>query len=87
MSREKKIAWVWKKSVYDNGFKCTKCGALLFDTKTNQPTDNVGFDPAMPWMNYCVKCKILVATTQEYDGPERPGIYGHVSNAKGELHA
>ena len=86
MNTEKKLAWIWKKSIYDNGFRCTRCGALLFDAEKNRPTDGVGFDPAHPWRNFCVKCKLPVAVTQEYDGPEPPGIFGHVTNARGRFH-
>lgn len=80
-----KLALVWKKTVYDNGFNCTRCGAPLFDTATNQPTDNLGFDPLHPSQHYCMKCKLFVCYSQAYDGPELPGLFGHVTNARGKF--
>ena len=76
-----KIAFIWKKSIYDNNFHCTRCGTLLFD----KLTDDVGFDVFNPTDAYCVKCRLLVAHTQKYDGPEPGGLLGHVSNAKGRF--
>ena len=36
-----KDMFVWRKSIYENRFKCNQCGAKLFDIKTKQPTDNL----------------------------------------------
>lgn len=35
---------IWKKSIYDNNFKCTRCGKKLFDVKKNEPTCNLNID-------------------------------------------
>lgn len=40
--KEIKEAIIWRKSVYDNHFKCQLCGAKLANEQTGEPTDNVG---------------------------------------------
>lgn len=57
---------IWKKSIYDRGFKC-KCGAPLADKETGEPTKYFGMDPEqfnkqMPTDCYCAKCHELIAT-------------------------
>ena len=70
-----KDMFVWRKSVYDNDFKCNQCGTKLFNTKTKQPTDNlvVSGDEDLenvkePVICYCGKCQNAVATWQPVEG-------------------
>lgn len=66
--REIKDAIIWRKSVYDNHFKCNNCGAKLFDEKENMPTDNLGFNAEGLDVDnrcFCIKCKNLVATIKQ----------------------
>ena len=56
---------IWKKSIYDRGFKC-KCGAPLANKETGEPTKYFGMDPdqfnkQLPTDCYCAKCHELVA--------------------------
>lgn len=60
---------IWKKSIWDNHFKCTQCGAKLFDTRKNEPTNNFGVDAEAPeegdiW-GFCCRCKNLVAQIKQ----------------------
>ena len=57
---------IWKKSIYDRGFKC-KCGAPLADKETGEPTKYFGMNPEqfnkqLPTDCYCAKCHELIAT-------------------------
>ena len=59
---------IWKKSIYDRGFKC-KCGAPLANKETGEPTKYFGMDPdqfnkQLPTDCYCAKCHELVATVK-----------------------
>lgn len=62
--KEIKKAFIWRKSIYDNNFKCNRCGAKLFDEEYGMPTGNCGFNGEDETDNriFCVKCKNLVAT-------------------------
>ena len=65
--------FVWRKSVYDNNFKCNQCGTKLFNTKIQQPTDNLvvngdDTDDGSTIYCYCGKCQNAVATYQTIDG-------------------
>ena len=66
-----KDMFVWRKSVYDNHFKCNACGAKLFSERTNTPTDNLVIDDSdanadgsTQIVCYCGKCSNAVATWQ-----------------------
>lgn len=63
-----KTALVWRESVYKNNFRCSHCGAQLWDAANDQPTANLGYDPDIPNNLHCMKCKTCVATMKEYDG-------------------
>lgn len=63
-----KHAIIWRKSIYDNGFKC-RCGTVLKSNLPDTlPNDNCGF--ALPDMNtlYCRNCGQAVAVIRDYDG-------------------
>lgn len=66
---------VWKKSIYDNDYKCS-CGAKLFDRQTMKPTENLGVDKNHQNRCYCMKCKNLVAVVKPYEG-DGEGEMGH----------
>ena len=64
--------FVWRKSVYDNDFRCNQCGTKLFNTKTQYPTDNLvisgdDIDNKGTIYCYCGKCQNAVATYQTID--------------------
>ena len=73
-----KDMFVWRKSIYENNFKCNQCGAKLFNPKTGQPTDNLVVDaddaniqdPKDPIFCYCGKCQNAVATWQPVDAED-----------------
>lgn len=76
---------VWKKSIYDNNFKCTKCGTKLFDAKTNEPTDNLmipkDFKNGKPSFALCGKCYQTVATISLNDIEGVGGLHGNINDA------
>ena len=62
--------FVWRKSIYENGFKCNECGAKLFNPKTGKPTDNLVVDADAKTEEeksycFCGKCQNVVAKWQE----------------------
>lgn len=63
----KKTAFVWKESIYKNGFKC-KCGTKLANDD-GTPTDNVGVngDDEHDLRLFCIKCHDLVGVYKEVD--------------------
>lgn len=69
-------AFVWRESVYKNDFRCSHCGAKLFDVEAEQPTDFLGVDPEQPENCHCMKCKTLVAVLREYDGEATGPLMG-----------
>lgn len=60
-----KSATIWRKSIYDNGYKCTKCGRTLFIEKENRFGDTVTFGGFV----YC-NCGYCVARLTMVDAPE-----------------
>lgn len=64
------IGIVWRKSIYDNRFKCNQCGAKLAD-KNGQPTDNFVVDADREHVDekdewaFCGKCMNVVAKIKE----------------------
>ena len=72
-----KDMFVWRKSVYDNNFKCNQCGAKLFNSKTGRPTDNLVVDADIdlsdvkePIYCFCGKCQNAVATWQPVEAEQ-----------------
>lgn len=78
MSKAAKIAFIWKKSVYNNGFRCPTCGAALFNAKTNLPTSNLVFDspPPAPSNCRCGQCRTPVAVVKPNTEGYAPGLGG-----------
>lgn len=76
---------VWKKSIYDNDFKCTKCGTKLFDIKNNVPTDefmvpeNLG--NGKPGFAVCGRCYQTVATISLNGSEGVGGLHGNIDDA------
>ena len=88
-----KDMFVWRKSVYDNNFKCNQCGAKLFNPNTGHPTDNLVVDAedadsfennstTEPIYCYCGRCKNAVATWQpvESDAVDENILQGSYSD-------
>ena len=67
--------FIWRKSIYENGFKCNECGAKLFNPKTGRPTDNLVVDADAKTEEeksycFCGKCQNVVAKWQEVSADE-----------------
>ena len=70
----KKTAFIWRKSMYDNGFKCNKCGRKCVGDDL-QPTDDM---LCMGPVLICPDCKNEVAFITEIDAPESmEGMQGY----------
>lgn len=81
MSEKANAVFIWKKSVYENGFKCPVCGAALFDMATNRPTANLAFESAIPGFAAlagcrCGRCGNPVAVTEPNTDGYAPGLGG-----------
>ena len=81
MSEKANAVFIWKKSVYENGFKCPVCGAALFDMATNCPTANLVFESVIPGCTApagcrCGRCGNPVAVTELNTGGYAPGLGG-----------
>ena len=81
MSEKANAVFIWKKSVYENGFKCPVCGAALFDMATNCPTANLVFESVIPGCPApagcrCGRCGNPVAVTEPNTGGYAPGLGG-----------
>ena len=76
---------VWKKSIYDNNFKCTRCGTKLFDIKNNVPTDELmvpeDFKNGKPGYALCGKCYQTVATISLNAIQGVAGMHGNINDA------
>lgn len=74
----KKQAYVWRKSIYTNGFKCTKCGRQLFIPEENRLGDAV----VVPTMaTVACLCGYDVAYITEVDVPkEAEGLMGDIED-------
>lgn len=76
---------VWKKSIYDNDFKCTKCGTKLFNAETNEPTDKFmvpkSFENGKPSVACCGKCYQTVATISFNNLEGVSGLHGNINDA------
>ena len=74
----KKWTYVWKESIYKNGFKCA-CGNVLADSEGN-PSDNLLFEDGgfRKWL-YCDKCLKPVAYLRYMNLPEdAEGMMGNI---------
>lgn len=78
MSKAANVVFIWKKSVYKNGFRCSDCGAALFDMATNTPTNDLIFasPPPMSANCYCGQCGAHVAVAQPNTSGFAPGLGG-----------
>lgn len=70
----KRIAYIWRKSIYDNDYRCNKCGAELYDPEKGKLIkNNVRITHFLSDVEvYCRKCMNHVAhvTEIDYDGTE-----------------
>lgn len=60
----KRIAYIWRKSIYDNDYRCNKCGAELHDPEKGKIIkNNAGFiHPPGGVEVYCWKLRELRRT-------------------------
>ena len=68
-----KYALIWRKSIYDNEFRCTRCGAKLMKLG-----GRLGRAQILPdgQTVICADCGYHVAHIEPYDGPLEPGKMG-----------
>lgn len=62
----KQAAYIWRKSMYDNDFKCNQCGTVCVGSD-GAPNNNT------LWANgllFCRTCKNLIAKVTIVDVPE-----------------
>lgn len=65
-SEEKTTALIWRRSVWENGLRCTKCGELLFDRLRNETLDIRTKDNSTESGDlYCGKCGYRVGRFSE----------------------
>lgn len=73
-----KRAYVWRKSVYDNNYRCAKCGNLLFDGK--KPVNVTWRYINDKKCIFCNKCNDVVAYSMMIVAPEamsgKQGYFG-----------
>ena len=70
----KKVAVLWKESIYKNGFRCT-CGQQLTENNiafVDDPRSNGGKGV------FCNNCKRLVAYAKEVETNIPAGMYGDI---------
>lgn len=76
---------VWKKSIYDNDFVCTKCGTKLFDIKTNTTTDDFLVSERLKsgevGYAFCGGCYQTVATISLNGSEGVEGLHGNIDDA------
>ena len=76
----KKIATIWRESVYKNDFKCNVCGETLAH-KNGIANDKVKVD----MFNYvfCRNCNNVVARIEQIEAPENMhGLQGNYADFK-----
>lgn len=73
---EKKIAIIWRKSVYDT-HRCPQCGATLIG-KNNLPVNTIEDNMQFAGRTYllCEDCNLPVARIETYEGSLKPGEKG-----------
>ena len=78
MSKAANVIFIWKESVYKNGFRCPVCGAALFNPSTKCPTKDLAFDFPLPAATHCRcgRCGAPVAVVKPNAKGYRPGLAG-----------
>ena len=75
----KKLGFIWKESIYKNGFKCS-CGNQLADLETGEPKGYVLVDEESRVI-YCNKCRSPVCCFGEMETDLEPGLHGNIEEA------
>ena len=83
MSKAADSMLIWKESIYKNGFKCTSCGALLFDMAKDAPTEDLDFESVIPGLRLparcrCGRCGTPAAVAQPNTNGYAPGLGGQL---------
>ena len=80
MSKKKMEGYIWRQSVYMNGFKC-RCGNQLADPMNGEPKGYVLYDPDKKVI-YCNKCNrpVCFFGEMEVDKDMKPGLHGHIED-------
>jgi len=84
--KDKRIAIVWRKSMYDNGFHCCACGKKCA-SDNGEVDDSVLTDPECTYL-FCGNCKNVIAKVillpkEEADSlPYMAGDYNEYLNRK-----
>lgn len=64
----KRQAFIWRKSIYENDFRCNVCGAKLFNSKKGKLIEkNIVVLPGNDSNLFCIKCRNHVAKVREID--------------------
>lgn len=69
----KKTAFIWRKSVYTNHFKCNKCGTKLADKTGKLKVKRVIISKQSAPFILCRHCGNPVLRMEEVDVPEKIG--------------
>ena len=57
-------AFIWRESIYKNGFTCNECGTPVADAQTGEPKDELFFAPNEKLL-ICPNCGNVVAKIKE----------------------
>lgn len=60
------VQFLWRKSIFDNKYRCTQCGHKLID-KDGFPTGTIPDNEENPTMLYCAKCHYNVCKVKNFD--------------------
>ncbi len=74
-----RTAFIWKESIYKNGFKCS-CGNQLASQETGEPLGHVLVDTEMNII-ICNKCMKPAACFGEMETELEPGMHGNIYEA------
>lgn len=76
-------AYIWRESVYKNGFVCNECGKPVADAETGEPKGETLFDPNEKLL-ICPNCGNVVAKIKDELMPDymEAGLHGNWEDFK-----
>lgn len=75
------LAVIWKISIIQNNYNCTKCGNQLFDANKNAFTGGAGLDPDDMEVVHCMGCGLIAGIARER--PKGDVKLGEIQQYKG----